>query len=192
MSNKGYFMKKTKPTDIKEAVWWEEYCIRRQGGYDLDQSNLPRELKWLPKGTVLKLSATGGNAVAVKTATVTEKAAQGATTLKIATGSLVQVGDTIGGAKVTAITTGDTYDTLTVEALAGAIEAKTVISDYDAENDTLLGFSYDTLDLDSEASIPATPTLQVMEVDEETLPYPINADIKTGLNANGVALFKIQ
>lgn len=192
MSNKGYFMKKTKPTDIKEAVWWEEYCIRRQGGYDLDQSNLPRELKWLPKGTVLKLSATGGNAVAVKTATVTEKAAQGATTLKIATGSLVQVGDTIGGAKVTAITTGDTYDTLTVEALADAIEAKTVISDYDAENDTLLGFSYDTLDLDSEASIPATPTLQVMEVDEETLPYPINADIKTGLNANGVALFKIQ
>ena len=192
MSNKGYFMKKTKPTDIKEAVWWEEYCIRRQGGYDLDQSNLPRELKWLPKGTVLKLSATGGNAVAVKTATVTEKAAQGATTLKIATGSLVQVGDTIGGAKVTAITTGDTYDTLTVEALADAIEAKTVISDYDAENDTLLGFSYDTLDLDSEASIPATPTLQVMEVDEETLPYPINADIKTSLNANGVALFKIQ
>ena len=192
MSNKGYFMKKTKPTDIKEAVWWEEYCIRRQGGYDLDQSNLPRELKWLPKGTVLKLSATGGNAVAVKTATVTEKAAQGATTLKIATGSLVQVGDTIGGAKVTAITTGDTYDTLTVDALADAIEAKAVISDYDAENDTLLGFSYDTLDLDSEASIPATPTLQVMEVDEETLPYPINADIKTGLNANGVALFKIQ
>ena len=185
-------MKKTKPTDIKEAVWWEEYCIRRQGGYDLDQSNLPRALKWLPKGTVLKLSATGGNAVAVKTATVTEKAAQGATTLKIATGSLVQVGDTIGGAKVTAITTGDTYDTLTVEALTDAIEAKTVISDYDAENDTLLGFSYDTLDLDSEASIPATPTLQVMEVDEETLPYPINADIKTGLNANGVALFKIQ
>ena len=192
MSNKGYFIKKTKPTDIKEAVWWEEYCIRRQGGYDLDQSNLPRALKWLPKGTVLKLSATGGNAVAVKTATVTEKAAQGATTLKIATGSLVQVGDTIGGAKVTAITTGDTYDTLTVEALADAIEAKAVISDYDAENDTLLGFSYDTLDLDSEASIPATPTLQVMEVDEETLPYPINADIKTGLNANGVALFKIQ
>lgn len=192
MSNKGYFIKKTKPTDIKEAVWWEEYCIRRQGGYDLDQSNLPRALKWLPKGTVLKLSATGGNAVAVKTATVTEKAAQGATTLKIATGSLVQVGDTIGGAKVTAITTGDTYDTLTVEALTDAIEAKAVISDYDAENDTLLGFSYDTLDLDSEASIPATPTLQVMEVDEETLPYPINADIKTGLNANGVALFKIQ
>ena len=192
MSNKGYFMKKTKPTDIKEAVWWEEYCIRRQGGYDLDQSNLPRALKWLPKGTVLKLSATGGNAVAVKTATVTEKAAQGATTLKIATGSLVQVGDTIGGAKVTAITTGDTYDTLTVDALTEVIEAKTVISDYDAEKDTLLGFSYDTLDLDSEASIPATPTLQVMEVDEETLPYPINADIKAGLNANGVALFKIQ
>lgn len=192
MSNKGYFMKKTKPTDIKEAVWWEEYCIRRQGGYDLDQSNLPRALKWLPKGTVLKLSATGGNAVAVKTATVTEKASQGATTLKIATGSLVQVGDTIGGAKVTAITTGDTYDTLTVDALAEAIEAKTVISDYDTEKDTLLGFSYDTLDLDSEASIPATPTLQVMEVDEETLPYPINADIKAGLNANGVALFKIQ
>ena len=82
MSNKGYFIKKSKPTDIKEAVWLEEQCLRRQGGYNLDQSNLPASLKWLPKGTVLKLTSNG-NAIAVKTARVTEKAEKNATTLKI-------------------------------------------------------------------------------------------------------------
>ena len=31
-----------------------------------------------------------------------------------------------------------------------------------------------------------------MEVEEDSLPYPINDDIKTALNAVGIALFKIQ
>ena len=41
MSNRGYFMHRTKPEDIKEALWLEEQCLRRQGGYDLDRKNLP-------------------------------------------------------------------------------------------------------------------------------------------------------
>ena len=206
MSNAGYFLHKTKPESIKEAVWLEEQCLRRQGGYDLDRTNLPSTLKWLAKGTVFKLSATGGKAVAVKTAKVVEKADSAATTLKIASGSLYKVGDKIAGKAISAITTANGVDTLTIASLSAAIEKDTgtggvtegaakgdVLSDYDKSKDTLLGFSYDTLDLrDPDSSIPVTPTLQVMEVEEDSLPYPINKDIKDGLNANGIALFKIQ
>lgn len=191
MPNSGFFMHKTKPEAIKEAVWLEEQCIRRQGGYDLDRTNLPSTVKWLAKGTVFKLG-TDGKAKVVKTALVTEKADSAATTLKIASGSLYQVGDTIAGKAITAISSADGVDTLTVEALSKAIAKDTVVTDYDSK-ETILGFSYDTLDLrNPDASIPVTPTLQVMEVEEDSLPYPINNDIKAGIRANGIALFKIQ
>lgn len=55
MSNRGYFLHRTKPEDIKEALWLEEQCLRRQGGYDLDRTNLPATLKFVAKGTVLRL-----------------------------------------------------------------------------------------------------------------------------------------
>ena len=185
-------MHRTKLEDIKEALWLEEQCLRRQGGYDLDRSNLPATLKFVAKGTVLRL-VTGGKAQVVKTAKVTEKASKSATTLKIASGSLFKVGDKIAGATISAIASSDGVDTLTVSALDNAVEQNAIVSDYDKTKDVLLGFSYDTLDVrDQESSIAATPTLQVMEVEEDSLPYPINEDIKLGINAVGIALFKIQ
>lgn len=192
MSNRGYFLHRTKPEDIKEALWLEEQCLRRQGGYDLNRTNLPTTLKWIGKGTVLRL-VTGGKAEVVKTAKVVEKADKAATILKIASGSLFQVGDKIAGATIAAISPSDGVDTLTVSALDNAVAKDAVVSDYDKTKDVLLGFSYDTLDVrDQDSSIAATPTLQVMEVEEDSLPYPINDDIKAGIKANGVALFKIQ
>lgn len=194
MTNSGYFLHKTKPEDIQEAVWLEEQCLRRQGGYMLDRTNLPSSLKWLPKGATLKLSGDGkGNAIVVKTAKVAEKAEKQATTLKIASGSLFKVGDKIAGATISAITSADGVDTLTVSALANEAAEGAVVSDFDKTKDIILGLSYDTLDLrDSESEIPCTPTLQVMEVEEDSLPYPINDEIKEGIRANGIALFKIQ
>ena len=139
----------------------------------------------------MKLTSNG-DAIAVKTARVTEKAEKSATTLKIASGSLFAIGDKIAGSTISAITSENGIDTLTVSSLGNAVEAKAVVSDYDKTKDVLLGFSYDTLDLDKDASIPATPTLQVMEVEEDSLPYPINEEIKLGINSVGIALFKIQ
>lgn len=192
MAYKGMYLKKTVPTDIKEGSWWEEQCVVRQGGYDLDQSNLPAELKWLPKGTVVKLG-TGGKAVVVKTANVTELAASAQKTVKLAPGSLYQVGDSIGGKKIASIARSNTGDTVTLSAnLDANIEAKTVITDYDKAKDVILGFTYATKELDKDASQQVESTLRVMEVEEASLPYPINADIKAGLNTNGIALFKIQ
>lgn len=192
MSNRGYFLHRTKSEDIKEALWLEEQCLRRQGGYDLDRTNLPASLKFVAKGTVLRL-VTGGKAQVVKTAKATERAEESATTLKIASGSLFEVGDKIAGATISAIDSSDGVDTLTVSALDNAVEANAIVSDYDKSKDVLLGFSYDTLDVrDQDSSIAATPTLQVMEVEEDSLPYPINDEIKEGIRANGIALFKIQ
>lgn len=192
MSNRGYFMRRTKPEDIKEALWLEEQCLRRQGGYDLDRTNLPATLKFVEKGTILRL-VSGGKAQVVKTAKAVEKADKAATTLKIASGSLFQIGDKIAGATISAIASNDGVDTLTVSALENVVAKDAIVSDYDKTKDVLLGFSYDTLDIrDSDSSIAATPTLQVMEVEEDSLPYPINDEIKEGINANGVALFKIQ
>jgi hypothetical protein len=192
MSNRGYFMHRTKPEDIKEALWLEEQCLRRQGGYDLDRTNLPATLKFVAKGTILRF-VTGGKAQVVKTAKAVEKADEAATTLKVASGSLFQIGDKIAGATISAIASNDGVDTLTVSPLDNAVAANAIVSDYDKTKDVLLGFSYDTLDIrDSDSSIAATPTLQVMEVEEDSLPYPINDEIKAGINANGVALFKIQ
>ena len=191
MSYKGMFFKRTKPTSIKEGVWWEETCVRRQGGYDFDGSNLPSGTKWIPKGAVLKLTDEGKCAV-VKTATVVETAAAGAKAIKVAVGSLLAVGDTVSGNKITAIKTGDEYDTLTVDATAAEIALGTVLTDYDKDKDTLLGLSYDTFEYEDGVYGNATPTLQVYEVEENTLPYPLNDDIKAGLNATGVIRFKIQ
>lgn len=185
-------MHRTKPEDIKEALWLEEQCLRRQGGYDLDRTNLPATLKFVAKGTILRF-VTGGKAQVVKTAKAVDKADKAATTLKIASGSLFQIGDKIAGATISAIASNDGVDTLTVSPLDNAVAANAIVSDYDKTKDVLLGFSYDTLDIrDSDSSIAATPTLQVMEVEEDSLPYPINDEIKAGINANGVALFKIQ
>ena len=185
-------MHRTKPEDIKEALWLEEQCLRRQGGYDLDRTNLPATLKFVAKGTILRF-VTGGKAQVVKTAKAVEKADKAATTLKVASGSLFQIGDKIAGATISAIASNAGVDTLTVSPLDNAVAANAIVSDYDKTKDVLLGFSYDTLDIrDSDSSIAATPTLQVMEVEEDSLPYPINDEIKAGINANGVALFKIQ
>lgn len=185
-------MHRTKPEDIKEALWLEEQCLRRQGGYDLDRTNLPATLKFVAKGTILRF-VTGGKAQVVKTAKAVEKADKAATTLKVASGSLFQIGDKIAGATISAIASNDGVDTLTVSPLENAVAKDAIVSDYDKTKDVLLGFSYDTLDIrDADASIAATPTLQVMEVEEDSLPYPINKEIKAGINANGVALFKIQ
>lgn len=190
MAYRGMFLKKTKPTEIKEAAWWEEHCIRRQGGYDFDATNLPASIKWVAKGTPLKLTIDG-NATVIKTAQVTEKAAKGATTIKVASGSLLKVGDTIAGVKISAITVGDGVDTLTVAAIEDEIAKGTVISDY-TKDDTVLGLSYDTFEIDADAQQMATPTLQVLEVEKDSLPYPLNDDIITAINANGVIRFRIQ
>lgn len=195
MANKqGMFFHKSTATDIKEAMWWEEHCVRRQGGYDLDKSNLPSTFRWLAKGTVLKFDASTGKAVVVKSAKVAADAASGATEIKVYDTGILQVGDTLGGNAITAISTADGVATLTVAATSAELKAGDVISDYDADTDTLLGLAYETNDLRDNDNPFVTPTLEAVEIEKDSLPVPVNDAIVEGLNKPGYGkhLFRIQ
>lgn len=195
MANKqGMFFHKSTANHIKEAMWWEEHCIRRQGGYDLDKSNLPSTFRWLAKGTVLKFDATTGKAVVVKSAKVVEDAAKGSTVIKVEHTGLLAVGDTLGGNAITAIATDGNTDTLTVAATTAALKNGDVISDYDPKKDTLLGLAYETNDLRDNDNPFVTPTLEAVEIEKDSLPIPVNDDIIAGLNKAGYGkhLFRIQ
>lgn len=188
------FFHKSTADHIKEAMWWEEHCIRRQGGYDLDKSNLPSTFRWLAKGTVLKLDADSGKAVVVKSAKVAQTASTGTTEIKVKHTGLLNVGDTLGGNTISAIATDGDIDTLTVGTTSAEFKAGDVISDYDKDIDTLLGLAYETNDLRDNDNPFVTPTLEAVEIEKDSLPIPVNDDIIAGLNKPGYGkhLFRIQ
>lgn len=185
----GMFMHKGQPDNIKEALWWEESCIRRQGGYDLDKSNLPATLRWLPKGTILGFKKENGAAIVVKTAKVYEAIVKEATSVKVEANDLLMVGDKLGGMTISAIAVEDGVATLTVSAVPTALKAGDVIADENSKG-IILGLQYETNDLRDNDYPQVTPTLQVYEIEEDSLPYPVNDEIKAKLGDRHQ--FKIQ
>lgn len=194
MANKhGMFFHRENATAIKEGMWWEEHCVRRLGGYDLDTTNLPTTLRWLPKGAVLKYDATTGKAVVVKSAKVSVDAASGATEIKLEKNELIAVGDVLSGNTVTAVSTADDVTTITVAATKAKLTKGDILTDYDKTKDTLLGLAYSTNDLRDNDYPQADVTLECVEIDKESLPFPVNDDIVEGLNKPGFSkhLFRI-
>ena len=154
--------------------------MRRQGGYDLDTASLPTGMRWFPKGAVLAFDATTGKAKMVKTAKVYANAAANATSLKIVDNGIFAVGDKIAGSTISAISVADGVATLTVSALAAKADKDTIVAD-DGAKGTLLGLNYANVDLRDNDYPSVTPTLQAYEIEEDSLPYPVNDDIKKGL-----------
>ena len=174
------YLKNSQADKIDEALWWEESCVRRQGGYDLDTTNLPSAMRWFPKGAVLGFDSTTGKAFLVKTAVVYANAAANATTLKIVDNGLFAVGDKIHGSTISAISVSDGVATLTVGALSTKADKGTVVTD-DKASGTLLGLNYATVDLRDNDYPTVTPTLQAYEIEESSLPFPVDSTIKQGL-----------
>lgn len=166
------------PTSIQEGVWNEKTCVRRTAGFDLDKTNLPEGMEYLPKGAVLAFDATGHKVVLVKTAKAAAKASSGATTLNVDKGHALKVGDVIAGSAISKINTSNAeYDVLTVAALGAEVAAGAVVADANVEK--VIGLNYATVKIDSYPS--CTPTIQAYEIEEATLPYPVNAAIKEAL-----------
>lgn len=175
------YYKNSASEHIQEGLWWEESCVRRQAGYDLDVTNLPSTLRWFPKGAVLAFVPATGKAKLVKTFEVYETANANATTLKVKDPyGLAAVGDTIAGKEVSAVSLADGVATLTIAALAAKLNAGDVVADASASG-TLLGLNYATVDLRDNDYPSVTPTLQAYEIEEDTLPFPVNSTIKQGL-----------
>ena len=167
------------PTSIQEGIWNEKTCIRRTAGFDIDKSNLPADMKYLPKGAVLALDSNGLKVVLVKTAKATAEANSGATSLKVAKGHALVVGDVIAGSAISKIVENVEFDTLTVAALGAKVEAGAVVAD--ANGAKAIGLNYATVKLDACPS--CTPTIQAYEIEEDSLPYPVNEEIKTALTS---------
>ena len=175
------FMRSNRPQSIQEASWWEERCVRRQGGYDLDMSNLPQDVRWLPKGVVYKFDASTGRAQVVKSCKVIAEAKSGATSLEVAANHLLNVGDKLGeNITITAITHGTDKDTLTVSGLAETIKANTVLTDLKA-TDVKKRLKEDGVDL-----------IEVIDSMGRTQrAHFINDEIKDAINKYGYARFRI-
>lgn len=156
--------------------------MRRQGGYDLDTTNLPSTLRWFPKGAVLAFDSTTGKAKLVKTFKVYETANANATTLKVLDPyGVLTTSDTLAGKAISAISRGDNgVATVTIAALAAKLNEGDVVADASASG-TLLGLNYATVDLRDNDYPSVTPTLQAYEIEEDTLPFPVNDTIKQGL-----------
>ena len=164
---------------IQEANWDEKTCVRRQGGYSIDASSLPSDLAYLPKGAVLALTSADTVSL-VKTAVANVDAKAAATSLKVDKGHLLKVGDTIAGSTISAInTTNSDYDTLTVSALAADVKKGDVVADGNVDN--VIGLNYATVKIDSFPT--CTVTVQAYEIEEDTLPYPVNDAIKAALTS---------
>ncbi len=173
------YYKETLPTNIQEGNWDEKTCVRRQSGFVVDETGLPSTLKWLPKGAPLAY-ASDGKVTVCKTAKAYEAAAKSATALKVNKGHLFAVGDTIGGSAISAIDSSNAdYDLLTVAALAEKAEAGSVLDDGTASK--VIGLNYATVELDGQQG--CTPTVQAYEIEEDSLPYPLNDAIKAALTS---------
>ena len=167
------------PTSIQEGVWNEKTCVRRTAGFDIDKSNLPANMKYLPKGAVLALDSNGMKVILVKSAKATAQANSGATSLKVAKGHALIVGDIVAGSTISKIVEGEEFDTLTVSALGNAVAIGDVVADANATK--AIGLNYATVKLDDCPS--CTPTIQAYEIEEGSLPYPVNAEIKEALTS---------
>lgn len=184
----GMWFKKTTSQNIQEALWWEEKCVRRQGGYDFDKSNIPTDVRWIPKGTLLKLVNETGKVKVAKTAEVTEQAEALGTTIKVKDTGIIMVGDKYNGSTVTDISKSDGIATLTVDTIAETLKVGDVISDYDKKKEKVLGLQYETNDLRDNDYPQATPTLVAMEIEKDTLPMPISDELIAELNKAGVGI----
>lgn len=167
------------PTSIKEGIWNEKTCIRRTAGFDIDKTNLPADMKYLPKGAALALDSTGLKVVLVKTAKATADAASGATSLKVAKGHVLVVGDVLAGGTISKIAQGAEFDTLTLSAISEEVKMGGIVADANAEK--VIGLNYATVKLDEHPS--CTPTIQAYEIEEDSLPYPVNDVMKAALTS---------
>ena len=173
----------TKTFDSQQGAMWDvKSCVRSIAGLNFDKTCLPDGVEFLPKGVVLasKLTAAGYVAVLAKTAVAVVSSEAGTTTLNVAKGHALKVGDVIANSTISSIDTSNAeYDALTVTALAKAVTKGAVLNDNNVDN--ILGLNYARTKMDAYPSV--TYTVQAYEIDESTLPFPINDTIKEKLTS---------
>lgn len=160
-------------------------CYRMTGGFNLDITNLPKG-EFVPSLAPIEVDFSTRKAYVVKNIKVVEAATSGATSLKIAKGSFVAVGDKymVGSAlsTVSAIDkTNENYDVLTVSALSANVALGTVLQEGKTVNETVVAvhtanfLNYAYVKVEDGATVTAIG--RIFEIDRNKLVVPIsNAD----------------
>lgn len=163
-----------------------ETCYRMTGGFNLDITNLEKG-ESVPSLAPLYVDFSTRKAYVVKNIKVVEAAASAATSLKIAKGSFVAVGDKymVGSALVTVSAvnkTNENYDVLTVSALGAAVALGTVLPEGKTVNDEVVAvhtanyLNYATVKVEDGATVTAIG--RIFEINRDKLVVPIsNADV---------------
>lgn len=178
------YLETISPDEPKKVLWREDTCDWFTGGFNLDKTNLPAGLSYLPKGTVLSLDFPNRKATAVKTVKVTKAVTATDTEVQIAKGHILVSTDVIGiaGKTITvgAVNTSNAnYDAITIVANAlGVVANGAVLESGSGDN---VGLNYAPKPLKGTVSVSAT--IQAYEIQGANLPFPVTATIKEKLTS---------
>ena len=174
-----------------EEFYRVETGVRKSGPWKLVTTNLVAG-STLPVFTPVEADLKKRTIVPVRNVKVVEAYTNGATTIKIAKGSLAYVGMFLGsgkkGAEVSAIdTTNKDYDVLTIKVAFGEDIAKDAVL-FEAtavggtkKKNTANFVMYDPKKVENDGPVLCTLLMQAYEVKEDKLPMPIHEDDKKGL-----------
>lgn len=152
------------------------------GGFGLDKSNLPIDLKELPRGAILSVDLKERTARVIKTVELAEALTAESTKVKISKGSLVKAGDILGvGDKSITVGVLDTsdvgFDSFEIEANAlGTAEINTVLSSY-KEGKPIKAAGFNSRDVKLLGEDSVSVVYAVDKVESSRLPFTITESI---------------
>jgi hypothetical protein len=178
---------------VVKVLWPEESVYKLTGGFTLDKSNLKDGTDYLDKGSMLAVDFTARTATFVKTARVMEAAAADAVVYKVDKNHQFKVGDffaLVESGKAEGISAIDTsnasFDALTLDATIGAanegdiaFEAAGQSADASAQKNMAKVMLIHDVQLQEHTTVNAA--IQIFEIIEKNLPYPVAAVNKESL-----------
>ena len=177
-----YFKRKEARGNSYTHLWDVSTERVYDGGFSLDKTNLPTEMKELPRGTILCVDLKERIARVIKTVELVETLTAESTKVKIRKGSLVKAGDILGvGGKSITVGVLDTsdakFDSFEIEANAlGTAKINTVLASYEEGNPIkAAGFNSRDVKLLGEDSVSVV--YAVDKVESSRLPFPITESI---------------
>jgi hypothetical protein len=156
------------------------------GGFLLDKSNLPANMKAIPRGAFLAVDLEERKASVVKTVALQEAITASTTTVKVKKNSLFAKNDVVGvGSKFVTVgdinTSDSDFDSFEITANAlGAVAVEAVLQSFkDGKAMRVDGFNYADVKIDAEPSVSVI--FKVYKVEFERLPFPITDEIIASL-----------
>lgn len=172
---------------VTKELWQEKTVRRLSGGFSVDMSKYDASVAYAKKGAPFHVDFITRVATPIKTVAIAVAAVDADTVYKVAKGSTLKAGDTIGqgedSATITAIdTTNPAYDAVTLDGTIGAAGIGEVLGTF-VGGDALMPniLNYADVRLDGQPAI--TGVYEAHEVKLSNLPYPLTAAMQTALTS---------